>query len=105
MDRRRRRTEAKKKFRVLAGGLKEQPPPPGQAASSRDRLGQALRVLVEQFRREEHPVTRQEEVRILMELAVRYARTLPDNPADLDQFMSFAAFIFEEQDAMPPGAG
>lgn len=91
LDRKRRRVDAKKRFRVLAGGKAGAPPPP-PTASTQDRLGQALKILIEQFRTQDAPLTRFEEVKVLLQTAAHFSL---DQDADPDQFGRAAAHIFE----------
>ena len=88
-DRKRRRAE---RFKLIKGGLGTQPPAPS-ALTQRERLGQAIKILVEQFRKEKNPLSQAEEIRVVMDVAAFMAIGLG---ADAPQFCDVAFHVFEE---------
>lgn len=98
IDRKRRRQLAKQRFKVYAGGKRE--PPPDLSAA--DRLGAAVRVLIEQFRHEPQPLDRMNEIRVLLDVAAHLAITKPERDCDIEQFANAAAFVYEEMEKKVP---
>lgn len=102
LDRKRRRTALKQRFRLLTGGKPPELAPPAEMSPS-DRLGAAVHVLVTQFRNQAPPLSRAEEVRVLLDVAAKFSIDLQ---ADAEQFAQGAAFVYEEMEkklaALPP---